>query len=382
LAGGDRSTNFAHLQVHDEQLVRLGMLAEKYFADDPNTALLKVRQFCELLAQMVAAAVGQYASQAEAQYDLLRRLQDHGIVPPEIGRLFSEARRVGNSASHALRNDHASSLSAIKIAWQLSVWFHRTFKQPDFKSGPFVPPPGPGAGSEAEAVTSELARLQQELDAYRATHHETAERLVLTERLLQSATDERAFWEQLAAETESRKVELATRLAQAQAEHSAQSRQVDTALIGAATSAAKGVHLDEAETRLLIDMQLCDAGWIADTSKLSYPHGARPERGKNLAIAEWPTASGPADYVLFVGLTPVAAIEAKRKNLDVSSALQQAKRYSRSFRVSDDLAPPGGPWGDYQLPLVFSSNGRPYLRQLATKSLLAELSWLRGRAAA
>ncbi len=27
-------TNFAHLQQHDHQLVRLGMLAEKYFAGD------------------------------------------------------------------------------------------------------------------------------------------------------------------------------------------------------------------------------------------------------------------------------------------------------------------------------------------------------------
>jgi type I restriction enzyme, R subunit len=366
LAVGRLETNFAYLQVHDEQLVRLGMLAEKYFADDPNTSLLKVRQFCELLAQMVAVAVGQYTSEAETQYDRLRRLQDHGIMPPEIGRLFSEARRVGNSANHALHSDHASSLSAIKIAWQLSIWFHRTFKQPDFESGPFVPPPGPGGG--AEAVTSELARLRQELNTYRATHQQTAERLAITERMLQSTTDEPAFWEELVAEAECSKLELAEKLALAQVQHAARSRQTDAALIGAAVTAARSVHLDEAETRLLIDMQLCDAGWTADTTKLSYTQGARPVRGKNLAIAEWPTTSGPADYVLFIGLTPVAAIEAKRKNLDVSSALQQAKRYSRSFRASDDLALPGGPWGDYQLPLVFSSNGRPYLRQLATKS--------------
>ncbi len=48
-------TNFAHLEQHDEQLLRLGMLAEKYFAEDPNTCLLKLRQLSELLAQLVAA---------------------------------------------------------------------------------------------------------------------------------------------------------------------------------------------------------------------------------------------------------------------------------------------------------------------------------------
>lgn len=95
-------TNFALLGAHDEQLVRLGMLAERYFADDPNTALLKVRQLAELLAQFVTAKVGLYTSREEAQYDLLRRLQDQGILPREIAQLFGEVRRVGNAANHAI----------------------------------------------------------------------------------------------------------------------------------------------------------------------------------------------------------------------------------------------------------------------------------------
>jgi type I restriction enzyme R subunit len=32
----------------------LGILAERDFADDPNTALLKLRQLAELLAQLAA----------------------------------------------------------------------------------------------------------------------------------------------------------------------------------------------------------------------------------------------------------------------------------------------------------------------------------------
>ena len=31
-------SNFSVLSQYDEQLLRLGLLAEKYFADDPNTA--------------------------------------------------------------------------------------------------------------------------------------------------------------------------------------------------------------------------------------------------------------------------------------------------------------------------------------------------------
>ena len=72
--------------------------------------------------------------------------------------------------------------------------------------------------------------------------------------------------------------------------------------------------------------------------------------------------------MLFVGLTPVAAVEAKRKNVDVSGALQQAKRYSRGFTPSAEVHLAPEPWGVYRIPFVFSANGRLYLRQLATRS--------------
>lgn len=64
-------TNFAHLEQYDEQLLRLGMLAEKYFAEDPNTSLLKLRQLFELMAQLVAARTGQLVAPEETQFDLL-----------------------------------------------------------------------------------------------------------------------------------------------------------------------------------------------------------------------------------------------------------------------------------------------------------------------
>ena len=53
--------------------------------------------------------------------------------------------------------------------------------------------------------------------------------------------------------------------------------------------------LDEAEARALIDRQLRDAGWEADTPVLRFARGTRTQAHRNLAIAEWPTASGPAD---------------------------------------------------------------------------------------
>ena len=78
--------------------------------------------------------------------------------------------------------------------------------------------------------------------------------------------------------------------------------------------AAARIELTEAQTCVRIDEQLRSAGWEADTTELRYGKGARPSKGRNLAIAEWPTSSGPADYVLFLGLRPVAVAEAKRNN--------------------------------------------------------------------
>jgi type I restriction enzyme R subunit len=175
----------------------------------------------------------------------------------------------------------------------------------------------------------------------------------------------------MAAETEAEKNALAARLAAKQAETAAQPQKATATLVMASAKAASHLHLDEAETRRLIDEQLRQAGWIADSENLRFSKGTRPEKGKNMAIAEWPTESGPADYVLFCGLTPMAPVEAKRKNIDVSAALVQAKRYSRGFKPTQETENHEQNWGaenEFRLPFVFSTNGRPYLRQLATRS--------------
>lgn len=359
-------TNFSQLQEHDVQLVRLGMLAEKYFPDDPNTSLLKLRQLAELLAQIIAASVGIFVSTEESQYDLLRRLQDQGIMSREIRQLFDEVRRAGNVASHEMTGDHSRALSTMKITWQLGIWFHRTFKDPSYKSGPFIPPTAPK--DESEELRNELGRLNAVLADFQTKHRRTAQRLDEMETILREAKDEQSFWEQMAIDAEKAKAALEKKLAAQQTFAVAQPKDSTLSFIAAANSAAQAIQLDEADTRRIIDEQLRQAGWEADSSTLLYSKGTRPEKGRNQAIAEWPTTSGPADYCLFVGLTPVAVIEAKRKNIDVSGAIQQAKRYSRSFVVPAEVQSPGGPWDDHYIPFIFSSNGRPYLRQLATLS--------------
>ena len=354
-------SNFLHLAALEPQLARLGMLAERYFADDSNTCLLKLRQFAEVMAQVTAAKVGALLPD-ETQFELLRRLEDEGALPLEVKTLFDAVRRAGNSANHALVEDQSKALSTLKICAQLGLWFQRTFGEANFADSAFMPPANPDGTPE---VTSELEELRAALTVFKATHADIAQQIGdLT--LQQLATeDERAYWERLALEAEQSKATLETRL---QAVQSAATDLTGDGFKSAAKAAGKKVKLDERDTRKLIDAQLRDAGWTVDTEKLRYASGTRPEKNKNLAIAEYPTASGPADYVLFVGLTPVAAIEAKRQNVNVSSALKQAERYSRDYLPPDGVTLTGEFWGEYAIPLVFSTNARPYLRQLNTLS--------------
>jgi type I restriction enzyme, R subunit len=53
-----KSANFHFLAKRYPDLERIGALCERYFSDDPIIALITLRQFGELLAQMVAAKSG------------------------------------------------------------------------------------------------------------------------------------------------------------------------------------------------------------------------------------------------------------------------------------------------------------------------------------
>lgn len=366
---GNIRSNFDMLRSYEEQLWRLGALAERYFADDPNTCLLKLRQQAELLAQSLAARAGIYLSQEESQYELIRRLQSEGLLPREIKQVLDQVRVTGNAANHALEGTHASALSTLRLSWQLCLWFHRTFKDPDFRSGPFLPPSPPR--DESDDLRRELAALRHAVSVFQQQHSDAQSELHTVQTQLSDLSEERAIWEQLATESELAKAQLAVQLASLQLVAASETPSNRMELLLSADAAASLVQLDEAQTRKIIDQQLRQAGWEADSEVLRFAKGARPQRGRNIAIAEWPCEGYSADYVLFQGLTPLAVVEAKREAKDVSAALQQSKRYSRTFGASTETTLHAENWGErgeFRVPFVFATNGRPYLRQLATKS--------------
>lgn len=370
-AAEPRNSNFAFLEPY-EPLARLGFLAERLYAEDPCSTLVKLRHFGEVLAQKVAARYGAWTSPQENQASLLARLRGMGLNQDVLG-LLHELRRAGNAAAHEMVGDGRTALQQIRMARALGQWYVRLVADRNFQAPPFVPPPDPRKASEA--LRADLRRLREELVAARAESADLQERARAeairradAEALAAQRAEEAAFWQSTARQREqeltSELLQLQADLAEAQKE-AEEAGVVETAPEALATTP---LSLSEADTRHLIDQQLREAGWEVDSQALTWGSGARPLKGRSMAIAEWPTEKGPADYVLFVDQVPVAVVEAKRNNKNAASAIEQAKRYSRGFAIQGGLKDPGGPWGEYRVPFLFSSNGRAFLRQLPEMS--------------
>lgn len=366
------SVNFGFLAVHDPKLAKLGELAERYFQDDPSTCLVKLRQFAETLAKVIAARQGVYQDR-DTFDETLRRLSYGNIIPIQVAKIFHALRKIGNVAVHEVKGDHANGLTGLRFARELGVWFHRTYGDPKFNPGSFVPPQPPvdAASSlrkELEELRGKLLASENAAATARREAEEHARKRESVEHRLKRESEERTALEALAQETEAEKKALSQKLAELQAQAAAAPRALTQELVERGEEAAARIDLDEAETRALIDRQLQDRGWEADTKNLRHSAGIRPARGRNLAIAEWPTANGPADYALFVGQALMGVVEAKRRRKNVSAAIDQAERYSVGLPSSEESTATGGPWGEHRVPFVFASNGRPYLRQVETES--------------
>lgn len=101
----------------------------------------------------------------------------------------------------------------------------------------------------------------------------------------------------------------------------------------------------EAKARQSIDLRLVQAGWLVQDHK-ALNLGAGP----GVAVREYPTGSGPADYVLFVDRQPVGVIEAKKDETILTFVEQQTARYAAStLKWRIDAQP---------LPFLYESTGK------------------------
>jgi len=367
-----QSPNFWFLSEHDQLLLKCAAQAERLVFFDPNAALSKVRLFSELLAKQVAVRVAIPLYDGDTALRVLQRINAEGVFTPKINDIFHLLRKAGNIAVHDLGGESKHALDALRFARILAIWFHQVFgEDKTFDPGAFLPPPKPkfvdeALSNELDELKKKLAKSEEAQQAALRKADAAYTRLAETEELLKETETQQKQEQDHFVE---RLVNLQTNVANLSNE------EINSTKVALKEIAESSVDLDEKDTRKLIDAQLRDAGWQADSGNLTYNSGVRPQKGKNLAIAEWPTKHPEtgkcnwADYVLFVGLTPVATVEAKRRRKDVSAALKQAQRYSKGYVIkSEEKLPEESPWGEHLIPFLLSSNGRPFLKQLRTKS--------------
>lgn len=385
------SSNFEFLQEHDPVFLQLASTAEQVFASDPNTTLIKLRQLGEALAQDLASRAGIEFDSNTTQADLIFKLGREIQLDRNIVSLFHTLRIEGNKATHQFRTLHREALDGLKIARELCVWYHKALGKAGaaFKQGPFAIPSDPSAP---------LRELRSEIDQLKAQLSESSQQLESNQQLatlLKREAEEYAVLAgQMDAESRNHKQlatthEAALNKLRIEHEQSLQALkkeleakpQASQQVLHKTQQASSSFDLSEDLTRILIDQQLIEAGWEADSLDLTYSKGARPEKGKNKAIAEWPTSSPKAcaDYVLFAGLTPIAIVEAKRIRINIADRITQAERYAREFNLSAEhqqpwlLAGQTQPWSDgqsglFRVPFAFACNGRPFIKQLAEQS--------------
>lgn len=320
------TSNFDFLNRYWETLARIGKAAESYLYNDPNACIYKLGMFAERLVQEIFAK----ERLTEPTYDnthanRIKILKREGLIERggRIDDILYSLRKTRNAAVHQYEDSVDTAKSLLRMAYRLAVWFMEVYGDYSFQAPEFVMPqdePIPDYKSIIQDLEEQLARA-------------TKARLVVT------ATDD------LSPKEKANKSAAVT----------------------------ETMVLTEAETRIIIDDQLRKYGWEVDTNNLRYSKGTRPQKGRNLAIAEFPTDStvtkgGYADYALFVGLKLVAIIEAKKASVDIPSVIDyQCKDYARMIKAEHSQYVIND-WNGYKVPFVFATNGRKYLKQIEQKS--------------
>ena len=379
-------TNFGFLKEHNPVFLDLASNAERIFSSDPNTTLIKLRQLGEALAQDLASRCDVSFDERTTQADLLGLLQRKLYLDKNIKDIFHRLRTEGNKANHTFETSHREAMDSLKLARSLCAWYHQTFGKQgsNFKPKAFIAPSDPS--HQLQELHQQIRQLSSQLNTAtgQISDKEKLARLKDQEReeyrQLAEMMDEEA--RELAEQNKRQEIELTAEI-QKFKEHIKQLQKQITQNEQDNVKQPIKVKLrafipSEDDARILIDEQLRQAGWMVDSQVMTQSRGEVPEVGKNKAIAEWTMKNGRADYIFFVGLTPIAAIEAKKQNANVASKLQQAERYAKGIEMIDAMKPAWelvskeSAWQvddtSYDIPFVFSCNGRPYIKQLAEQS--------------
>lgn len=341
-----RSQNFGFLLSHEPLLVVDGATAEAYVFSDPDAAMFKARRFAETLAKLLVNRTQVKVGGSSTQDARIKALADAGVLVPRIRDTFDQVRTSGNRAVHTHWGDVRAALSCVRACFELGVWLHRAVNR-DAPPMAFVPPPEPASDGQPSdaAERAQLAELRSELARYRdrlaeVMVHRDGEITQVQAEARARAAAEQALARALADRDELQSLvqQMNERLAEVEAAFAAEMgkrKKVEPAqrdaFIAKAQHAARE-PLTEAEVRQRVDEMLRLAGWSVQDAKNPNLFAAA-----GVAVREVATASGAADYLLWVDQKLVGVIEAKREGRILSPAETQSARYADRLTASQQL---------------------------------------------
>ena len=315
-----RMSNFQTTEEEYRQYAKLATSAESLIYSDPKSSVAVFGNFSEQLTREIMHLEG-FGDWNLKQIDRINELKYRGDYPPIVTKYLDDIRHIRNLADH----DHQfivskkQALEVDKKAYIIWNYFLEVYSQDEVKE------------YKTPIDQANIFQLQQEQI------------------------------EQLKKELEE------ARKAQKPVEVS---KELQVKRHKISVQFAKKHQLTEAETRQLIDRQLQQAGWEADSENLNnWKYKTAPQKGHNMAIAEWVLPNGQrADYALFKGLEFYGIVEAKKWDQDIAGQMAQPKEYSREVPFRSDYLLVDNDMGEYKVPFIYTANGRPYLKQYKEKS--------------
>ena len=313
-------SNFQTTEEEYRQYAKLATSAESLIYSDPKSSVAVFGNFAEQLTREIMHLEG-FGDWNLKQIDRINELKYRGDYPPIVTKYLDDIRNIRNLADH----DHQfivskkQALEVDKKAYIIWNYFLEVYSQDEVKE------------YKTPIDQANIFQLQQEQI------------------------------EQLKKELEE------ARKAQTPVEVS---KELQVKRHKISVQFAKKHQLTEAETRQLIDRQLQQAGWEADSENLNnWKYKTAPQKGHNMAIAEWVLPNGQrADYALFKGLEFYGIVEAKKWDQDIAGQMAQHKEYSREVPFRSDYLLVDNDMGEYKVPFIYTANGRPYLKQYKEKS--------------
>ncbi len=315
-----RMSNFQTTEEEYRQYAKLATSAESLIYSDPKSSVAVFGNFAEQLTREIMHLEG-FGDWNLKQIDRINELKYRGDYPPIVTKYLDDIRHIRNLANH----DHQfivskkQALEVDKKAYIIWNYFLEVYSQDEVKE------------YKTPIDQANIFQLQQEQ----------------IEQLKKELEE---------ARTAQKPVEV--------------SKEIQAKRHKISVQFAKKHQLTEAETRQLIDRQLQQAGWEADSENLNnWKYKNAPQKGHNMAIAEWVLPNGQrADYALFKGIEFYGIVEAKKWDQDIAGQMAQPKEYSRGVPFRSDYLLVDNDMGEYKVPFIYTANGRPYLKQYKEKS--------------